>query len=105
MKKLLFVCTANQQRSRTAEELFRGEYETKSAGIHPFAESPLTKEAVLWADIIFCMEEMHRRFILEKFPEEAVGKKIVVLNIPDIYIKGDERLIKLLKERVIIPGK
>ena len=32
--KILFVCNANLQRSPTAEEIFKHEYDVKSAGIY-----------------------------------------------------------------------
>ncbi len=89
-KKLLFVCTANQQRSPTAEELFKNsnKYDAKSCGIHPLSEKFITREAINWADIIFCMDEIHKKFILENFPESK-KKDIRVLNIPDVYYKND----------------
>lgn len=100
-KKLLFICTANQQRSPTAEVLFKNSrnYEAKSAGIHPLAEKLITSQAIKWAEIIFCMEDLHKNYILENFPE-AKNKRIIVLNIPDIYYKNDPQLIKILKQKL-----
>ena len=71
-KKLLFICTANLQRSHTAEEMFRKsrKYQAKSAGISVFSLQPVTKELVRWADIIFVFNEKQegqKSYLLEKF--------------------------------------
>lgn len=98
----LFICTANQQRSPTAQDLFAGSerVEARSCGIHSFAEIPISAAAVRWADIIFCMEEIHRDFIVREFSDEARGKKIVVLGIPDIYYRNQPALVALLREEL-----
>ena len=49
--------------------------------------------------MIFCMEDYHRQALLRQFPA-AQGKKIVVLNIPDIYVRNDPRLIMELCQRL-----
>lgn len=103
-KRILFVCTANQHRSRTAEDLYSSDprLEVRSAGTDASEEypdeRPLTEEDVSWADIIFVMERYHARCIEERFPGAA--RKVVVLNIPDIYYRGDPRLVQLLRERL-----
>ena len=76
--KILFVCTINKMRSRTAEDILKIDlnYEVKSAGISPKATTLLSKEIVEWADIIFVMEKSHRNFIHKKFPEAYKQKKI-----------------------------
>lgn len=99
--KLLFICTANENRSPTAKSLFENSklYKVKSAGIHPLSEKPITKQAIEWADEIFVMEDFHKTFLLREF-QEAADKKIVILGIPDIYYKNDPTLIKILKEKL-----
>lgn len=100
-KRILFVCTENENRSPTAEELFENNktYETKSVGISETAKKIITKEAIHWSDVIFCMEDLHKNFILENFPS-AKGKDIRVLDIGDIYHKNDSELIRILKEKL-----
>lgn len=44
--KILFVCNQEKYRSRTAENLFKEKYQTKSAGIHS-EENPLTKKKLM----------------------------------------------------------
>lgn len=98
--KLLFVCTANQERSPTAEDIFKDvkNVKVKSAGTDRFARVIINKRLVDWADRIYVMEDFHRDFIVKKWPHTA--KKIVVLGIPDVYFRGDPELIRLLKEKV-----
>ena len=99
--KFLFVCTLNLQRSPTAESLFENheKFEAKSAGTDTFAVKPISKQVIEWANIIFCMENIHKNFIIENFPE-AKNKEIINLNIPDIYYRGDSKLIKVLKDKL-----
>lgn len=103
-RRVLFVCTANQHRSRTAEDLYRRDprYDVRSAGTDvsegELDEQPLTEELLVWADIIFVMEPYHREVIEERYP--WVEKKIVVLDIDDIYNRGDALLIMQLRIRL-----
>lgn len=96
---LLFVCSRNQWRSPTAEALYKThpDYHVKSAGTEPSARIRLTAKQVQWADIIFAMEKRHKTRILERFPEAAQDKTIVVLDIPDEYGYMDEELVASIK--------
>jgi len=60
--RLLFVCGRNRLRSPTAERLFAGiaGVETRSAGVSPDADEPLSLDAIEWADVIFVMEPEQR---------------------------------------------
>ena len=101
--KLLFICSANSQRSPTAERLFedwKGNWKTKSAGIMPeVGRNPLTQELIDWADLILVMEPYHYRVIQSEFRTNR--EKIRVLHIPDIYMRNDPELIGELKRKVI----
>jgi predicted protein tyrosine phosphatase len=99
---LLFVCTVNRMRSCTAETIFGANpaYKVKSAGIDPSAPRQVTAELLRWADKIFVMENLHRAFIAEQFPEIDPGNKLVVLGIPDFYYYMEPELIDLLKARM-----
>lgn len=99
-KRILFVCTANVDRSPTAETLLKSVkgFEVRSAGIWPNSRNRVTRELIDWADLIFAMEEHHKRAILILKPEAE--SKIIVLNIPDIYPRNDPRLLEILKERI-----
>jgi len=101
--KLLFVCTANAERSPTAEDLFRTSrrYEAASAGIHPAARTVVTQDLVDWADVIFVMseaEDAHATILERSF--DLSGTRVVDLGIPDMYPRGSEKLWELLRSRL-----
>jgi predicted protein tyrosine phosphatase len=79
----LFICNQGEHRSKTAAEMYNGKY----AGIYS-EEVPLTQELLEWADIVYVMEEHQRDFIAEHFPKQYMMKKIICLNIPDVYSYG-----------------
>ena len=101
---LLFVCNQGKHRSRTAEFIFRGQFNTRSRGL--YSEHPLQKEDLEWADLVFVMEDFQRKAISEWFPAEYLRKQIISLGIPDSFSFNDPALIGLLKERIndIIPA-
>ena len=80
---ILFVCNQNQNRSKTAENLFKNKFKTKSAGL--YNNKPVTKKQLSWADVIIVMEDFQRSEIAKRFPKESMQKQILSLNIPDLY--------------------
>ncbi len=102
MKRLLFICSQNRLRSPTAEQIFSQwpGVEAKSAGLDYDAVTPLSPEALDWADVIVVMEKAHKNKLSKKYKEYLVGKRIVVLSIPDEYEFMQPELIALLKEKV-----
>jgi predicted protein tyrosine phosphatase len=99
--RLLFVCSQNKLRSRTAEAIY-GEYpgiEVDSAGLNHDAVVPLSPEQIEWADLILVMETSHRDKLSKKFREHLRGKRIVVLGIPDEYDYMEPPLVDLIKAR------
>ncbi|MGA2791633.1 MAG: phosphotyrosine protein phosphatase [Candidatus Bathyarchaeia archaeon] len=101
-RNVLFICTANLQRSPTAESLFQnwgGSLETKSAGINPVSGGTLlTQELVDWADLILAMEAVHAYYVTAHF--KCDSSKIRVLGIRDQYYRDDPELIQELKEKI-----
>ncbi len=100
--RLLFVCSENRLRSPTAEAVF-SEYEgveAIGAGTSLDAETPVSGDLIEWADVILVMEKSHRNKIAKKYKDQLKGKKLVVLEIPDVYECMDPELIKLLKTKV-----
>ncbi len=100
---VLFVCTANVDRSRTAEDLYEGDerYEVRSAGVAPFATVVLTRDLLLWADRVFVMnerEDQHRTMIRIRFPD--VDRPIVDLDVEDRWVRGDPELVALVLRRL-----
>lgn len=102
MRAVLFVCTANLDRSPTAERLFhrwRDEWIAKSAGTMPaLGRNPITQALVDWADMILVMQPVHAEYIHRHFKCDA--KKMRVLDIEDKYTKDDPELIRELKKKV-----
>ena len=95
--KILFVCTANKMRSKTAEKIYQNDerFIVKSAGAADFAEVPLNLELLTWADYIVVMEEIHIEWIRQCYPVfySHRHEKILCLDIPDIYDFMDSELV------------
>ena len=96
--KVLFICNQNKHRSKTAEELFRSRFETRSAGLYNL--KPLTENELAWADLVVVMEDHQRTEIGKRFPKQYMQKRIISFNIPDVYGYNQSELIKLLKSKV-----
>jgi predicted protein tyrosine phosphatase len=102
VRNLLFVCSHNQRRSITAERLFENcsEYEVLSAGTERGARVRVTEEHLQWADIIFVMEQHHIEKLRKKFKPALAGKRVISLQVPDIYGCVSFELFNALKEKV-----
>ena len=96
--KLLFVCNQGRHRSRTAEELFRNRFETRSAGL--YSKQSLKEEDVEWADMIIVMEDFQRTEIGKRFPKAYLKKQVLSLEIPDIFSYNQPELIQFLENRL-----
>jgi predicted protein tyrosine phosphatase len=94
---LLFVCNQGQNRSKTAAELFKDNFDTQYAGLF---NNLLTKEQLEWADLIFVMEDFQRSEIGKRFPKEYLQKRIINLDIPDTYYFKQPELISALKSKI-----
>ena len=104
MKKLkvLFVCTYNMMRSKTAEMIYKEDerFEVKSAGIDEAAEVKVNFDSLTWADYIVVMEPRHRQWIEEHYPDLSASKEIHCLDVPDMYDFMEPALMDLLRERI-----
>jgi protein-tyrosine phosphatase len=94
---ILFICTANVDRSRTAEDLYRDDprYEVRSAGTAPFATTPISRDLLQWADRIFVMcerEDRHQTHLKLRFPE--MDRPIVDLDVEDRWTRGHPELVR-----------
>jgi predicted protein tyrosine phosphatase len=96
--KVIFICNQNQNRSKTAEFLFKDKFDTLSAGL--FNEKPVTEKQLSWADVIVVMEQNQRTEIAKRFPKHYIQKRIVSLDIPDVYGYNDPSLIELLNSKI-----
>jgi len=95
---VLFICNQNQNRSKTAEEIFKGRFNTKSAGL--YNSKPVNKKQISWADAIIVMEEAQRSEIANRFPKQYILKRIHSLDIPDVYYYNQPRLINILNSKI-----
>jgi predicted protein tyrosine phosphatase len=99
MTKILFVCSANVDRSPTAEHIYKNHpgLEVKSAGASYYAKTTLSEELLLWADVVLCMEKWQITKI-ENFSVE--NKRIDCLDIEDEYGYMSPELIEIITEKV-----
>jgi len=102
-ERILFVCTANVDRSRTAEDLYRSDprYEVRSAGTAPFATTPVSRELLRWADRVFVMcerEDAHATQLRMRFPE--ITTPVVDLDLVDRWPRGDPELVTRLRRKL-----
>ena len=98
--KLLFVCTGNRDRSRTAQEHFKDfeGCEARSAGTSETAPVQLSKKLIDWADKIFVMEQRHQEAVLRIAPKAR--RKVERLDIPDEFCFNQPELRSLLSEKL-----
>lgn len=109
MKSILFVCSANKDRSKTAEDYFSKHYPNlsfDSAGTNKntcnkLGTNYISEEQLDLADNVFVMENKHLKVIKEVFGNTYYNK-ITVLNINDIYKYGSKELIEILKTKIIM---
>ena len=101
MTHVLFVCTQNQLRSPTAEQVFanRAGFEVASAGLHRSAGNPVTPELLEWADVVFVMEQTHREKLARQFKPYLKDKRVICLDIPDQFEYMDPALVNLLEKK------
>ena len=100
--KVLCCCSAGLLRSPTLASVLNIEhgYNTRACGIEEsYALIPLSHQLLFWADEICCMDETQRQVIQTAMTMLNVpDRPIHVLNVPDIYGYGDEKLRELLLE-------
>ena len=95
---VLFICNQNENRSKTAEEIFKDRFKTKSAGL--YNTKPVTEKQISWADTIIVMEEAQRSEIANRFPKQYMLKRILSLDVPDVYHYNQPELIEILKSKL-----
>lgn len=99
---VLFVCSRNQWRSPTAEQVWKSHpgVLARSAGVSRTARKRLTVADLRWADLILVMEEKHKSRIRAEHRDEVRYKPMHVLDIPDDYKFMQSDLIEVLKLKV-----
>ena len=98
MTNILFVCSANVDRSPTAERMYkdRPQLKVKSAGVHWYATRKVDETILQWADVVLCMEEFQKQMIMRDFTGVVAGIIIDYLDVDDDY----ERMSPELKEAI-----
>lgn len=99
---ILFICTENIHRSKTAEETFKHmeQHQFQSAGTSSTATQAIDDKLIAWADMIFVMEKHHANRIHKKHPLSKT-KRMINLDIEDDYEYMDLWLVKLLKSKIM----
>ncbi|MDV5354832.1 phosphotyrosine protein phosphatase [Kosakonia sp. SMBL-WEM22] len=102
---VLFICSRNQWRSPTAEQLFRRYpgLNARSAGTQRQAKKSVSPAILSWADVICVMEEAHKEQLLGDFTRLVQHKPVHVLNIPNHYTFMDPQLVAMLED--IVPER
>lgn len=103
---ILFLCTANKQRSRTAEELFsaldkKNTYQSAGLSAKYVAKANTrlcTEETLIWANKVYVFEDEHIERI-KKYTGDAFLSKILNLQIKDEYQYFQRELVLLILER------
>ncbi len=104
---ILFLCTANLHRSRSAEDYFKSlksEHVIQSAGLSKkycakYGSRLCTCELLNWAEKIYVMEPQHIKRITEHVGERYLAK-IEILHIDDIYQYMQPELLAELRSHV-----
>jgi predicted protein tyrosine phosphatase len=98
---LLFICTYNRIRSRTAENIYKNRpgFSVRSAGISEQAAHKLSASDLEWADLVIVMEARHRDYILENFSSLSLPR-IETLDYKTNLTYMHPQLIEELKEEI-----
>lgn len=101
-QNVLFICSRNQWRSPTAEQVFRRHplLAVRSAGTSPNARRKVSVDDIRWATVILVMEEKHKSRLKAEFSRVIEARVIHVLDIPDDYKYMDRELVELLEQSV-----
>ena len=99
---VLFICSRNQWRSPTAEQVWRKhpQVSARSAGTSPNARHKASIEDIRWAHVILVMEEKHKSRLTAEFTRLLENKPVHVLDIPDDYKYMDPELVEMLEQSV-----
>lgn len=102
MINILFICSRNQWRSPTGEQVWRNHPAVfaRSAGTSAKAKRKVSAKDIQWADLILVMEQKHKQRLQASFNHLLAHKRLIVLDIPDEYQYTDPELITIFKQSV-----
>lgn len=103
---ILFICTANRDRSRTAEIYYQNKYPLdrfRSAGINKYlcerhGGIQVKKYMLDIADRIICAEHVHSDWIVQNIDKKYLSK-IEILELGDTENFMSPKLIEMLEEK------
>lgn len=104
---ILFICSANKDRSKTAEDYFSENYSdhifdsagTNEKTCNQLGTNYIEEYQLEWADKIYTMESKHYKAIKEIYGNQY-SKKISVLYIRDIYKYGSKDLVEIIINKI-----
>ncbi len=101
-KRVLFLCRLNRHRSATAERIFckRHDLDVRSAGTEEDALVRVNARMLEWAEVIFVMDPMQLESLRRMFPSHPVLDRVICLDIPDVFVFLQPKLVELLQEKV-----
>lgn len=104
-KKVLCLCSAGLLRSPTVANVLHQEhgYNTRAAGVtEEYALIPVDDVLLQWADEVVCVERAVFVTLANRFDmnnKHMNNKRVVVLDIPDMFAWNDPALRELIKEQ------
>ena len=98
---ILVICGRNKKRSRTAEYIFKNDsrFHIRTAGLSQKSERKISESDLLWADLIFVMDNGQKARISGLYRHLDLPS-IEILGIDDDYEYLDEELIDLIKDGI-----
>jgi predicted protein tyrosine phosphatase len=99
--RVLFLCRHNRMRSPTAERVFgkRPDLDVRSAGTARDALARVNTNMLVWADLIFIMDDRQRRALARRFAGHVSLEHLICLDIPDDFTFMQPELVELLHTR------
>ena len=99
MKRILFVCSANSQRSPAFEremklKVDKTKFEIRSAGCWTGYPYRVDQEILQWADYVYVMDLSHKIFIHQRYKDYLL--KVKVIGISDQYDTDSGELKELI---------
>ncbi len=104
---IIFICSANKDRSATAEEWameYYPNHQYQSVGSNQkicfqLGTQYMTEELLEWAERIIVMEKKHKNDIQHVFGSKF-NQKVSVLGIRDYYKYQEPKLKEIIKEKL-----
>jgi predicted protein tyrosine phosphatase len=99
--RVLTVCSAGLLRSPTIARVLTRDYDnvnTRAVGTSSdYALVPLDLVHLKWAHLIVCANDEVKRFVDTALEEAKLERKVVHLNIPDMFSFGDPELERIIR--------